>query len=163
MNRKTAEVARRKQHEKSTWTVAGMSVRAGNVYEALFVEDPRGRYRQCAVYSVLEDSWYRDRGEGQDDLESQWDFYLHACNSFSDPEDVELLLEEIEPLVGTVELRATSCQRCGDVIDVDDLAFNPCCDALLCRDCRLMSDGEHCGVCGCDPSPVEVLALLADD
>lgn len=157
------EVARIKRYDKSTWLVAGMEVRATNVYEALFVDDPRGCYRQCAVYVVLERRLWNDDDVGFDEIGDDFEFYCSLCSGLRKPEHVSELLAEIEPLVGEVGLKSTSCQRCGDVLDVDELGFSSCCDNLLCRRCLVAGDGEHCGACGHNFSPVEILGLLADE
>ncbi len=158
------EVARRRRDDNSIWLVAGMRVKAKNIYEALFVNDVIGRYRQCVVYSILEDLWYERRDEDKEegcDLDSDFEFYFRECQGMSEPGDVDKLLTEIEFLTGPVTLEKTGCQICGDFLDVKELSLSSCCESLLCRDCRIGS-GENCIACGEELSPVEVLALLAD-
>ena len=158
------EVAKRKRHDDSVWLVAGMRIRAKSLYEALFVNDPIGRHRQCAVYSILEDLWYQTRDEDREegcDLDADFEFYCHVCQKMRDPGDVEKLLGEIEMLTGPVALDRTGCESCGDFLGVEDLSFSVCCESLLCRECRL-GRGDNCSACGEELSPVEVLAVLAD-
>lgn len=158
MNRKMEAVARHRNSQDSVWLVAGMRVKAPGVYEALFVNSPFGRYRECAVYAVME--------KGRSDYELLGDeflFLVQDLDRYQKPEYVYRLLEEISPLVGEVELEKTGCQACGELRDVDELEFSDsCCESLLCRQCRFF-EGETCGACRYVFTPVEVLAMLADD
>lgn len=163
MDKMTRRRAERTRREKSTWIVGGMEVKAAGVYEALFVEDPRGCYRQCAVYAILERAWWKEKDLDFEEIDGQFEFYCDVAHRFRDPIHVDMLLEEMLPLVGSVGLKATSCDCCEDMLDVDELRFSSCCDTIVCGRCLIMGDGEHCGACGHNFSPVEVLGLLADE
>lgn len=162
MDMKTAAVARNRQRDDSIWLVAGFTVKARNVYEALFVNTPFTLYRQCVVYAVLERHWLDSDNRDERELDDDFEFYCDLCQGLQEPKDVQSLLDEITLLVGDVTLSKTGCQCCGEVLDTEELSFSSCCEALLCLRCLVMEESEHCGACGTEKTPVEILALLAD-
>jgi hypothetical protein len=165
MNRKTKAVARLAERSSvNVWLVAGMTVKAPTLYDALFVNDPLGRYRQCAVYCMLEDQWFSACDEYREEFNIDDDFQdiCDRCHAFRSPADSERLAEEVWGLVGDVELVKTECQAgfCGALTDVDDVTETGCCGYLIC--CECIEGRDECPMCGAEFTAVDMLNILAD-